>query len=248
MLRRGFLFYVVLPLVMLEGYLLSVRLIPPTGAGTLFAENGVFELGTAAFFCAAGCLAIGLCLRTRGLVPNRLRAVLLLYALAAWFVTLEEISYGQHLFGWKCPPWFAEHSSKNEINLHNLYGNGLSNVMRGAADLGFPIAFLVVPLVAMMRANAYEPGRWSYYLLPRTELITLILVAQSLTLFENLSKWMVGSSVFLRPGEVQEFFWAVAAAVYVVVLRQRLLPAQSQAAAPVIVKFQPETQELRRAA
>jgi len=248
MLRRGFLFFVVLPLVMLEGYLLSVRLISQTAQSGLFAENGVFELGTAAFFCTAGFLAVGLCVRTRGLVPKRYRAVLLLYALAAWFVTLEEISYGQHLCGWKCPKWFTDHSSKNELNLHNLYGNGVSNVMRGAADLGFPIGFLVVPLVAMTRSNAYKPGRWSYYLLPRTELLTIILVAQSLTLLENLSKWMVGSSLLIRPGEVQEFFWAIAAAGYVVVLWRRLLPGRAQETAPVILKFQLETRELRKAA
>ena len=123
MLRRGFLFYVVLPLVMLEGYLVSVRLIPPPRQSALFAENGIFELGTAAFFFVAGCLALDLCRRTRGLVPNRYRAVLLMFALAACFVTLEEISYGQHMFRWESPAWFARHSSKSEINLHNLFGN-----------------------------------------------------------------------------------------------------------------------------
>lgn len=248
MLRRGFLFYVVLPLVVLEGYLISVRLIPPTRQSALFAENGVFELGTAAFFCVAGCLAFGLCVRTRGLVPNRYRSLLLLYALAACFVTLEELSYGQHLFGWETPAWFVQHNGKREINLHNLYGNGISNVMREAANLGFPIAFLVLPLVAMMRAKAYKPGRWSYYLLPRTELVTLILMAQSLTMLHNLSKWTVGSGLFDRPGEVQEFFWAMAAAAYVVVLRQRLLPTKLQETSPDVRILQFETHELRRAA
>jgi hypothetical protein len=248
MLRRGFLFYVVLPLVMLAGYLVAVRLIPPTREGALFAENGLFELGTAAFFCAAGCLALGLCVRTRRLVPNRYRAVLLMYALGAWFVTLEELSYGQHLGGWNSPKWFAEHSSKNEFNLHNLYGDGLSNVMRGAADLGFPIGFLVVPLVAMRRSTAYKPGRWSYYLLPRSELVTLTLVAQSLTLLENLSKWVIGGGLFVRPGEVQEFFWAMSAAMYVVVLQGRFLSTDRQESVPVVPKFKLETRELRRAA
>jgi hypothetical protein len=248
MLRKSFLICVVLPLVLLEVYLLAVWLIPPSHQSVLFAENGVFELGTAAFFCAAGCLALGLCVRTRGLVPNRYRAVLAMFAIAACFVTLEEISYGQHLFGLDSPEWFAQNSSKNEINLHNLYGNGISNVMRGAAGLGFPLAFLVIPLVAMVRSNAYKSGRWSYYLLPRTELVTLVLVAQSITLLENESKWILGNSLLVRPGEVQEFFWAIAAAAYTVILRHRLLPAAASEVTDDVQIFKFEKQELRRAA
>jgi hypothetical protein len=248
MYRRGFIVSVALPLLMLAGYLAAVRIIPPARENVLFAENGIFELGTVAFFCAAGCLAIGLCVRTRREVPARYRALWLAYALAAWFVALEELSYGQHLFGWATPQWLAAHSSKNEINLHNLNGDGLSNVMRSVADVGFPVCFLVVPLVAMMRSAAYKPGRWSHYLLPRTELVTIILVAQSLTLLENLSKWLVGASLLVRPGEVQEFFWAAAAAAYVIVLWQRLLPAEVEEPAPVILKLQFETHRHRKAA
>lgn len=253
MLRSSFIFYVILPLVGLEGYLLSVHVLGADRNSTLFAENGLFELGTAAFFFLAGSLAFALCLRSRGVLANRCRAYYLAFAFAGWFVSLEELSYGQHLLGWSTPDWFAAHSSKQEFNLHNLHGDRLSEVLRESANVVFPVGCVVLPLVFMVRDRSSQPSHWSYYVLPKTELLTSVLVGQALTVLENISKLTIGTSMLVRPGEVQEFFWAMATAIYASVMVRRLVPRVTAAAAEISTDDEPqiipfERQQIRKAA
>ncbi len=253
MLRSSFIFYVILPLVGLEGYLLSVHVLGADRNSALFAENGLFELGTAAFFFLAGSLAFCLCLRSRGVLANRCRAYFLAFALAGWFVSLEELSYGQHLFGWSSPQWFAANSSKQEFNLHNLHGDRLSEILRESANVVFPVGCVVLPLVFMVRDRSGQPDHWSYYVLPKTELLTSVLVGQALTVLENISKMTIGSSMLVRPGEVQEFFWAMGTAIYASVMYRRLVSGATAATVddraddgPQVIPF--ERRQIRKAA
>jgi hypothetical protein len=248
MMRHGLVRYVLMPVLGLEAFVLAVQLLDADRHSILFSENGFVELGTAACFLLAAGLALQLAFAHRELMPHRYRLLFVLFAMTACFVALEEMSYGQHIFGWRGPEFFAQYSSKHELNLHNLYGDWLSNVMRQIANVAFPTCCIILPLSAMRSRRQFDPNHWCYYLLPKTELIAIILLAQVLSPLDKLSKWLVGVSMLVRPGEVQELFWSMGAAVYVWVIKQRILTSADESD---VVAFRPlfvDQSEMREAA
>jgi hypothetical protein len=223
----------ILPLLIAVVSMLAVALDKKGIGRLLFSEQGPIELGTAALFVFAGVVAAGIALRSQDGVPRFYRGLLVCFALAAFLVALEEISWGQHLFGWTSPSWFGTHNKQAELNLHNLADSKPSNWLRSVAYVVFPAGFLVLPLIAAALPGTYRPGHWTYYLLPRLELTTLVLLSCVITVPNDLPKALVGD--YRMGGELRELtelYQAWAAAAYVLILRRRFsaLPSRAPAA------------------
>jgi hypothetical protein len=211
----------------LVAYGLAASLLPPeTFHRLVVSELGPVELGTAAGFGLAGVLALGLAARTRGVAPASVRILYLVFAAGALFAALEEVSYGQHFVRWETPRWFAERNAQQETNLHNLFEDRPGQALRNLSLAAIALGGIVAPVTAML-ASAYERGRWPYYLLPRTELIPVAGAILLMRLVRTLpghvrAGWDVGLI------EVMELYLAIAAVVYVLALRRRLLaPARA---------------------
>jgi hypothetical protein len=216
---------VILPCLGLVGFGLGAALLPPAAFRWVFvSEFGPVELGTAACYFTATVLALGLAARSRGVVPVGARVLYLLFALGALFAGLEEISYGQHFFGWQSPRWFAEQNAQHETNLHNLFGDRPGKTLRNVALLAVAAGGIVLPTTAMWAGGQFAPGRWPYYLLPRGELIPLVTATLLMRLVRALPRQMRASWDF-GLYEVMELYLAITALVYILVLRRRLLSA-----------------------
>ena len=166
---------------------------------------------------AAGGVAIALEVVGRQTVPWRYRALYVLFAFSAMFVALEEMSYGQHFFGWDSPTWFNAHNKQGEANLHNVAGSKPSRRIRTFANAGFPCVMVVFPLLALSRRGSYEPGSPSYFMLPKAELFTLTLIATFVTSIDGGWGFRIA-----KLGELKELYWAVEALIYISVLWRRL--------------------------
>ena len=89
-------------------------------------EDGVFETASAIFFITAAAIALGAFwkqkLPANKLVFGRQRNVFL-FLLGAFFLLcfLEEISWGQRMFGWNTPESLKAWNKQKEANLHNLW-------------------------------------------------------------------------------------------------------------------------------
>jgi hypothetical protein len=216
-----FIKYTIVPIVSFV-VLLSIQIVAPRMAPWLYSELGVLELTTAVLFFLTGMGAALLVWKCKGFVPWYYRFFFLIFAGAAFFVSLEEISYGQHFLGFVSPEWFAANNTRHETNLHNLRGDALSDLLRGLAEVLFPVCGIGLPVVYSRRTDAYKPGHWTYYCLPRSELITLIVIAQSIMVVDRLAKaslrWIIPSH-----GEVKEMYWSIAAAVYIQIIWNRLI-------------------------
>ena len=214
--------YVVLPILGIFGHYLGLWFAPDAYRRIFFSEQGLIELGTAAFYGVGACVAVTLSFKTRELVPKRYRVLYLLFALTALFVALEEISYGQHLFGWETPQWFSERNVQQEINLHNLFGSKPNRVLSDLAHFVFPVGFIVLPGLVVLRHGQYTPDHWAYYILPRGQLITVVILAGLLRVLRKLpSSALTGSNLGLT--ELMEFYWATVILLYVVVMWRRLI-------------------------
>ena len=123
---------------------------PEHGAYTgLVREDGVVEDATSACYFAAGCLAV---LVARGLGRSQERLLAWLWAglaVALLLVCLEEISWGQRLFGVSTPV-LLEANVQHEMNLHNL--PFIQRSLHGA--------YIAVGLFGAL-AGALLPGRGS---------------------------------------------------------------------------------------
>lgn len=99
---------------------LCIKIYARSMYGWLYREDGLIEWGTAVAFIAAALFAFLLALRLRQDRKNILAILYLGLAAGMMLAMLEEISWGQRVVGLETPEFFAEHSTKNEINIHNL--------------------------------------------------------------------------------------------------------------------------------
>jgi hypothetical protein len=224
--RAGAVLLVLLPLLGVIAYYAGLRAGGETFRSWALSERGPIELGTAGLYLASAGLAAALALKTRDAVPRACRLFYGLFVAAAVFVALEEISYGQHLLGWKSPQWFAEHNVKGESNLHNLYGDRPTRALRNLGLVGYAAVGIVLPAAAMAWYRRYPAGHWTHYLLPRGEIAALVALAILLRRLRKLPSTPF-TGLDLGLDEVMELYLAAAALVYMVVLWRRLAPERA---------------------
>jgi hypothetical protein len=124
--------------------------------GTYVREDGLIEWLTvlALFMGAMVCFY-----RSYILKPFRgsfFSACLILLGCVFLFGTLEEISYGQRILGFKSPAFFMQYNSQGEFNLHNLKFDGKSvNRILFGSILGLFVVFyfLVMPFLYIKKGR-----------------------------------------------------------------------------------------------
>jgi len=94
----------------------------------------------------------------------RLRGLYLVAAVVVAWVFLEEISYGQRLFGFATPAYFTAHNVQGEVNFHNF--------ANGAVEWAFAVAVVIVAGLATIGRRT-RLGRW----MPLPRYSKLLLVA-----------------------------------------------------------------------
>lgn len=124
--RRRELGYLALLLVLLGVYALPIALQEAgrtAAVATLLVEDGLYE-----WVGALACLAAGLLfLHAWCSSAARRNTWLLLLGLFMLGLCGEEVSWGQRLFGFQTPTWFAEHNLQQELTIHNLDVLGRTN-------------------------------------------------------------------------------------------------------------------------
>jgi hypothetical protein len=127
-------------------YAASALVFAPTHFAFLVSEIGPLEsAGALACFVAAGLFLVAF---TRSLRSKK-------YGTAAWhlalalgiaFLALEEISWGQHIFGFGTPPNIAAINAQGETNFHNV--RAVHSLSHNLGILILFVFFVVVPLLA----------------------------------------------------------------------------------------------------
>ena len=127
-------------------------------------EDGLVEwltvavLGAMAAYCAALAIVFG----RRG--EKSARRLWILLAGLFVFGALEEISYGQRIFGIPSPEWFVVHNDQHETNLHNLKIGSLKInklVFGKLLGIGLGLHLLLLPVLYRMneRVRAFVDAR-----------------------------------------------------------------------------------------
>lgn len=238
-----------LPLVIVTANVATYCLIAPEPEvhEALNSEFGPVEVFTALSFLAIGVVSILLWRRLgqtqaesissdqdghAGAFPTWVRAWYLVVAAGGFLMFFEEISWGQHYLGWAAPSWFAEYNKQSETNLHNLFDDLGGSLSRRIAEIGLPIWAVLVPAFLLMFKNSYRRPKWEYYIMPRWELMSWVLVA---FMCRPTKSWIGDHSYRTFPrsfSELEELLWAGALLVYIVLMYKRLLTKLAESEHP----------------
>ena len=201
--------------------------IPPAGRQfyeRFTAENGPVEMATFVLSLVAAAMgvrhAIAL-LRRRERVAA---AFYVIFALGMFFIGMEEISWGQQLFGWQTPADWNAANAQGETTLHNLGPfQGHNDILRFAFGFGGLIGLAAAPLLPRFRL-----------LFPHRVLLTFFLVIAGISAAQLYCDAvpngpLVGplDKIGDRLAEVVEFLITVAAVLYLWINRRRLASPQT---------------------
>ncbi len=231
MTRKQWLWSLGAPVAGYLGYIVMMCLANDEWRRWIDSEQGPTELGTAALFFLAGLTAAAIAWRA-ATMPLRYRSLFALGAAVLVFVALEEISYGQHLFGWSSPEYMLQYNYRQETNLHNLHDNALSHLLRLVANLLTPLVFIVPPLVLLRHGRDYRRGSFAWHFLPKQELIGVAAVAWFCTTPQKIIDMIGhGGRRWLGLGELKELYWSIAAMGLMLLLYRRHMAPAEQATA-----------------
>jgi hypothetical protein len=113
-------------------------------------EDEVLEWSTFWAFVSAS-VAYGAAARSQRVRIGDLPWFLSGVALFCAFVAMEEISWGQRLFGYRPPSYFLENNFQQELNIHNIGGDRLRQWSYMGIVIGYGIAMPVLWLAAPLR-------------------------------------------------------------------------------------------------
>ena len=190
----------------------------------LKGEAGIIENMTVLFLVVAiGFNLASISRANRLALPGFLKAWLLILILGAGYFALEEISYGQHMFGWGTGEAWKALNDQQETNLHNVHAL-FDQVPRALLTLGILIGGVIMPLYRHFRDIRLDESSRFYWQWPTLDCVTIgllvILIRPVLSVFETEA---------INTGEMKENLFALFILLYGVSihsrLRQKTLPA-----------------------
>ena len=189
----------------------------------LKGESGLIEIVTVLFLI----VAIGYCISAIAIAGrlgnvSLLKAWLVLMILGSAYFALEEISYGQHLFGWEAGETFTELNDQQETNLHNIHAI-FDQVPRAILTLGILIGGVVLPLYRRFRGIKLDESNRFYWQWPTMDCITIgllvILIRPVLSLI---------NTDIINTGETKESLFALFIMLYCISIQFRLRLKQAE--------------------
>mgnify|MGYP001406462445 CR=1 FL=1 len=104
---------------------------------------------------------------------KKLNYIFILYFFFLLYYFFEEISWGQHFFGWISPDFFMEHNNQKETNLHNI-SNLFDQLPRSLLSIWCGLSFVIVKFPFFYRSNKI----YTYLIFPSKQLkkVSLLLI------------------------------------------------------------------------
>ena len=146
------------------GSTLVAMLYWPSRIASYVTEGQLLSIGTEVAFAVAIAGFLATARRARAANAPKLLGlsaptIVVLMAVVAFFIMMEEASWGQHWFGWGTPAVF-DRNLQNETNLHNFYTYRFEFVYYSAAVMAFillPFAWREPTMDWLKPIGAYVP-------------------------------------------------------------------------------------------
>ena len=210
------LFFILLPVLFLFWQLAFERSHSGAELGALMSENGPIELMQWTVITLA--FLAGLWTLARVYVKKDLFLFgwVAIATLACFYISGEEVSWGQHFLNWDTPSYWAMVNDQQETNLHNT-SSWLDQKPRLILMVGIILGGIIFPLL-----QKFKPG-----LLPQKFAIlypSMWFMPVALLVIGPYSVDKV-IDIFARVSEVQELYMYYFILLYLLVLRRRIVSA-----------------------
>lgn len=221
------------------GLPLTILTLPPAVFGVspslyedLFrSESGLIEQMTAGVLAISVGFGVSILRRHNALPSPWLKPWFVLFTFGALYFLGEEVSWGQHLFGWGTPESFAALNDQSETNLHNLggtWGTLLDQGPRSLLTAAALIGGVLGPILLRRRRRAWTPQRHrSPWIWPHINALPSALGALTVTVPAKLIGDDSASFLGLRQGDSKEALLALMLLVYIWTVHARCLPKKA---------------------
>jgi len=189
-----------------------MRFVIPEGYGIL--EVSHFLIPLFGFLIAGGLLFLPF-VRARHFVFT----VALIGALTCLYIAGEEMSWGQHVFRWNTPEYWAMVNRQEETNLHNTH-DIFEKTPRLILELGIFAGGLLVPLAAVFYPSI-RANRASLFL-PAAALVPTALGAMAFIVVDRLHQDGYIGKLLQRPSETIETYLYFFILAYLIVYARRI--------------------------
>jgi len=191
----------------------------------MVGELAFIELTTVAFLLPAFVLSTSI-FRRRSVLPRGVGPLMLLVGFAGLFFALEEIDYGQTLFGFEAPQIIASLNRAGEFNTHKIEGlhHFTNSIPRLVLFVLCLVGGVILPVALRKRLSAPDARKKAaYWLVPNHRLAPAALLAVLSTFPEKVcktfhveySKTSYGGMALVEPGgELKEYCFAMVILLY----------------------------------
>jgi hypothetical protein len=185
----------------------------------LHAENGPHELVQFGMLVAGAYIAaVTLFKMDRS---NKWLVAWIGTALAACtFVAIEEMSWGQSVFKWGTPEFWAHINVQEETNLHNT-STWLNQKPRILLAIGIVTGGLLIPFLKKYKPKLI-PARFNI-IYPPAILGVIAACYLFVRLTEKIANELYDVDIWARPSEVEEVYLFYFVLLYLIVMKRRLL-------------------------
>jgi len=118
----------------------------------IWNENGVIESFQILFLFIAIIYFLKILIFKIREKNNLFYFILFFYFTCLLYYFFEEISWGQHFFGWRSPNFFIEHNNQNETNFHNI-SNLLDQLPRSLLSVWCSLSFVIIVFFRKFNSN-----------------------------------------------------------------------------------------------
>lgn len=209
------------PLLLL---ILPIRALDPSAYSTwIDGELGLIELATPLLSAVGAVVGFRLFMRLRLSGDWLLCGWVGLLTLGCVYFAGEEVSWGQHLFGWLTPEIMERINDQQETNLHNV-SSWFDQKPRMLLEIWVLVGGILVPLRERMAQPGAGPTGFRFYFWPTIECLPVAVLAIVVRAPERL-KELLGLEMMpleIRHSELQELYFALFLLLYLASLSRRM--------------------------
>lgn len=149
-----------------------------------------------------------------------LRAWIALATVCCFYVTGEELSWGQHAFYWQTPEGWAALNDQQETNLHNT-SSWLDQKPRILLEIGVVVGGLIIPFLLKYKPHKLPEKFKAIY--PTACFVATALIFAILKILDQAESYT--GNIMTRISEVEELYLFYFVLLYMILMHKRVKQA-----------------------
>ncbi len=183
----------------------------------MYMESGWVEVSTVIFLITSIIFSVMLLNTNKFSNYKWFRWWIILLIFGCVYFAGEEISWGQHIFGWETPKGWSDINDQSETNLHNT-SPLFDQIPRALLTIAALVGGVLVPLYRFITKNFPNQQSINYWLWPTYVCLPVALFSLLVSWHEKIYESLnieIPAVLDIRSGEVKESLLALFIMIYV---------------------------------